>query len=91
MLTIMVRQVQPLRISKNTPSSTPIKMTATRPLSDIGATSQRRNSPSYNQATKVRAPWTGLSGAWRSLYDKKVTLTALFTENDRLARVLPLH
>lgn len=55
MLTIMVRQVQPLRISKNTPSSTPSKMAASRPLSEIGATSQRRNSPSYNQATKVRA------------------------------------
>ncbi len=55
MLTAMVRQVQPLRISKssNTPSSTPNKMATSRPLADIGNTSQRRNSPSYNQATKV--------------------------------------
>lgn len=49
----MVRQVQPLRISKGvTPSSSPNKAMA-RPLSEIGGTSQRRNSPSYNQATKV--------------------------------------
>lgn len=53
----MVRQVQPLRISKtNTPSSSPPKMLATsRPLAEIGSTERRRNSPSYNQATKVRA------------------------------------
>ncbi|KAK0977611.1 Bud site selection protein bud4 [Friedmanniomyces endolithicus] len=53
-LTAMVRQVQPLRISKssNTPSSTPNKMATSRPLADIGNTSQRRNSPSFNQATK---------------------------------------
>ncbi|TKA81949.1 hypothetical protein B0A55_01937 [Friedmanniomyces simplex] len=46
--------VQPLRISKssNTPSSTPNNMAASRPLAEIGNTSQRRNSPSYNQATK---------------------------------------
>ncbi|KAK0303928.1 Bud site selection protein bud4 [Friedmanniomyces endolithicus] len=51
---IMVRQVQPLRISKssNTPSSTPNKMATSRPLADIGNASQRRNSPSFNQATK---------------------------------------
>ncbi|KAF2215354.1 hypothetical protein CERZMDRAFT_82381 [Cercospora zeae-maydis SCOH1-5] len=47
--------VQPLRISKsaNTPSSTPNKMAATRAaLSDITSGSPRRNSPSYNQATR---------------------------------------
>ncbi|KAK3718190.1 Bud site selection protein bud4 [Vermiconidia calcicola] len=49
----MVRQVQPLRISKNTPSSSPNKMQATsRPLAEIGSTERRRNSPSYNQATR---------------------------------------
>ncbi|KAI5362481.1 putative pleckstrin domain, PH-like domain superfamily [Septoria linicola] len=51
----MVRQVQPLRISKsgNTPSSTPNKMAATRnALADITSASPRRNSPSYNQATR---------------------------------------
>ncbi|KAF7196273.1 Bud site selection protein BUD4 [Pseudocercospora fuligena] len=50
--------VQPLRISKsgtgngNTPASTPNKMPAGRALQEIGNTSQRRNSPSYNQATR---------------------------------------
>ncbi|EME84728.1 uncharacterized protein MYCFIDRAFT_152941 [Pseudocercospora fijiensis CIRAD86] len=56
----MVRQVQPqpLRISKSgigtghTPASTPNKMPAGRALQEIGNTSQRRNSPSYNQATR---------------------------------------
>jgi hypothetical protein len=56
-LTTMVRQVQPLRISKNqaTPSTSPAKMPAPRPLSEIGSSSPRRNSPSYNQATRVSA------------------------------------
>ncbi|GAB7360165.1 hypothetical protein MBLNU230_g7928t1 [Neophaeotheca triangularis] len=51
----MVRQVQPLRISKSastSSNSSPNKMPAPRPLAEIGASSQRRNSPSYNQATK---------------------------------------
>ncbi|WPH02748.1 Bud site selection protein BUD4 [Acrodontium crateriforme] len=48
----MVRQVPPLRISK-TPSSSPAKSAAGRPLSEISSTSQRRNSPSWNQATKA--------------------------------------
>ncbi|KAK5744952.1 Bud site selection protein bud4 [Elasticomyces elasticus] len=44
----MARQnVQPLRISK-----TPNKMATSRPLQEIGSSSQRRNSPSYNQATR---------------------------------------
>lgn len=63
----MVRQVQPLRISKSTPTVSPSKsqsqrgssnstITANaspRPLSEIGNTEARRNSPSYNQATRV--------------------------------------
>lgn len=53
----MVRQVQPLRISKSTPSVSPNKMATSRPLSEIGNTERRRNSPSYNQATKVRFPY----------------------------------
>ncbi|KAK5111626.1 hypothetical protein LTR85_011804 [Meristemomyces frigidus] len=51
--------VQPLRISKHssssttgTPASSPVKMASPRPLSEIANTSQRRNSPSYNQATR---------------------------------------
>ena len=67
----MVRQVQPLRISKSNStassnggnntinaaaaaaSDSPNKMASPRPLAEIGAGSQRRNSPSYNQATRV--------------------------------------
>lgn len=42
---------QPLRISKNsTPTSSPIKSGIPRPLSEISATEQRRNSPSWNQS-----------------------------------------
>ncbi|KAI7547024.1 hypothetical protein KC319_g19396, partial [Hortaea werneckii] len=70
----MVRQVQPLRISKsnstassnggnntiNTAAAAAAaaadspnnKMASPRPLAEIGAGSQRRNSPSYNQATR---------------------------------------
>ncbi|KAF4548773.1 PH domain-containing protein 1 [Elsinoe fawcettii] len=43
--------VQPLRINKmTTPTSSPTKLP--RPLTEIGTTERRRNSPSYNQATK---------------------------------------
>ncbi|KAK5735805.1 Bud site selection protein bud4 [Elasticomyces elasticus] len=42
-----MENVQPLRISK-----TPNKMATSRPLQEIGSSSQRRNSPSYNQATR---------------------------------------
>ncbi|KAI6830149.1 DUF1709-domain-containing protein [Hortaea werneckii] len=64
----MVRQVQPLRISKSNSTASsnggnttidaaaaadsPNKMASPRPLAEIGAGSQRRNSPSYNQATR---------------------------------------
>ncbi|KAK6434417.1 Bud site selection protein bud4, partial [Oleoguttula sp. CCFEE 5521] len=51
----MVRQVQPLRISKTTPGSSPDKKMAAasaRPLAEISSGSTRRNSPSYNQATR---------------------------------------
>ncbi|KAI5864568.1 DUF1709-domain-containing protein [Durotheca rogersii] len=44
---------QPLRISKaNTPSSSPTKSSIPRPLSEISATEQRRNSPSWIQSPK---------------------------------------
>ncbi|KAI7520522.1 hypothetical protein KC319_g12993, partial [Hortaea werneckii] len=66
----MVRQVQPLRISKSNSTASSNggnntvntaapaadspnnKMASPRPLAEIGAGSQRRNSPSYNQATR---------------------------------------
>ncbi|TPX14361.1 uncharacterized protein E0L32_005557 [Thyridium curvatum] len=48
--------VHPLRISKNTPvsSGSPVKMASSipRPLSEISPMEKRRNSPSWNQATK---------------------------------------
>ena len=47
-------QVQPLRIQKATPGSSPAKMnggSVVRPLAEQSAA--RRNSPSYNQGTKV--------------------------------------
>ncbi|KAI1393601.1 DUF1709-domain-containing protein [Hypoxylon trugodes] len=47
---------QPLRISKNsTPISSPTKSGIPRPLSEISATEQRRNSPSWNQSPKKMA------------------------------------
>jgi hypothetical protein len=50
----MVRQVQPLRISKSTPTASPDKPVAmSRPLAEISSGSTRRNSPSYNQSTRV--------------------------------------
>ncbi|RFU31102.1 hypothetical protein B7463_g5242, partial [Scytalidium lignicola] len=47
--------VHPLRIQKGTPTGSSTKMTASslpRPLSELGLTSQRRNSPNFNQSTK---------------------------------------
>ncbi|KAI1100003.1 DUF1709-domain-containing protein [Jackrogersella minutella] len=45
---------QPLRISKtSTPISSPIKSGIPRPLSEISATEQRRNSPSWNPSPKI--------------------------------------
>ena len=51
-------QIQPLRINKNTPQSSPGKMNShpiQRPLAEVGPMERRRNSPSYNQTTKVRS------------------------------------
>ncbi|KAL8940278.1 MAG: hypothetical protein Q9216_002890 [Gyalolechia sp. 2 TL-2023] len=50
----MSESIQPLRIQKGT-SSSPSKMNGLpkhRPLSEISPVEKRRNSPSYNQATK---------------------------------------
>ncbi|KAI6715889.1 hypothetical protein JHW43_001547 [Diplocarpon mali] len=49
------QQVDPLRISKSSPSKPAVKMAGSslpRPLSELAPTEKRRNSPSYNQATK---------------------------------------
>lgn len=51
---------QPLRINKSTPTSSPFKANGTgptqRPLAEISPMERRRNSPSYNQASKVSVP-----------------------------------
>ncbi|KAF2100455.1 DUF1709-domain-containing protein [Rhizodiscina lignyota] len=59
--------VQPLRINKNNPSSSPTKMSSSnhRPLSEISPMERRRNSPSYNQATK-REPSPFDSSPWNT-------------------------
>ncbi|RDW65438.1 putative bud site selection protein BUD4 [Coleophoma crateriformis] len=45
--------VHPLRIQKGIPSSSPIRNNSIpRPLSELGPTEMRRNSPSFNQTTK---------------------------------------
>ncbi|KAL8886274.1 MAG: hypothetical protein Q9215_005992 [Flavoplaca cf. flavocitrina] len=50
----MAENIQPLRIQKGTPSSSPNKMSLPkqRPLAELSPMEKRRNSPSYNQATK---------------------------------------
>lgn len=51
----MSQSILPLRIQKNTPSSSPNKTSAPptqRPLAEVGPMERRRNSPSYNQNTK---------------------------------------
>ena len=57
-----VRKIQPLRIQKSTSSnlSSPTKMNGgslSRPLGEISPMERRRNSPSYNQATKVSSSY----------------------------------
>lgn len=48
-------QVHPLRIQKGASLSSLVKMASSlpRPLSEIAPTEKRRNSPSFNQATKA--------------------------------------
>ncbi|KAL8726501.1 MAG: hypothetical protein Q9181_006030 [Wetmoreana brouardii] len=52
----MSESIQPLRIQKGTPSSSPNKMNNSlpkhRPLAELSPMEKRRNSPSYNQVTK---------------------------------------
>ncbi|KAI0416718.1 cell division protein anillin-domain-containing protein [Xylaria grammica] len=46
---------EPLRISKGTPSHSPVKSGLGRPLSEISATEKRRNSPSWTSSSKKMA------------------------------------
>ncbi|CAL8580889.1 Bud site selection protein bud4 [Xanthoria parietina] len=50
----MAENIQPLRIQKGTPLASPSKMSLPkqRPLAELSPMEKRRNSPSYNQATK---------------------------------------
>ncbi|KAL9014428.1 MAG: hypothetical protein Q9173_000910 [Seirophora scorigena] len=51
----MSGSIQPLRIQKGTPASSPTKMSNSpkqMPLSELSLMEKRRNSPSYNQVTK---------------------------------------
>lgn len=72
-----------MRIAKSTPSSSPSKMpvATSRPLAEIGSTERRRNSPSYNQATRVSA---FLSKLQRDMTDFRA-------EDDRFSRDIALH
>lgn len=70
-------QVSPLRINK-TPTASPGKSSG-RPLSEIGSGECRRNSPSFDQTTKVCARPT--SPLWRSL------LRDVYTEADDTQRM----
>jgi hypothetical protein len=56
-------QVSPLRINK-TPTASPGKSSG-RPLSEIGSGERRRNSPSFDQTTKVCSPAIPLRRALR--------------------------
>lgn len=72
---------QPLRISKNsTPASSPIKSGIPRPLSEISATEQRQNSPSWNQSPKKMALNTDSSPFQSSPLDG-TTSPRLFWQN----------
>jgi hypothetical protein len=53
-MTLTSTQVPPLRISKG-PSSSPTKMASSIPraLTELAPTEKRRNSPSFNQPSKV--------------------------------------
>ncbi|KAL8695937.1 MAG: hypothetical protein Q9224_003064, partial [Gallowayella concinna] len=50
----MAENIQPLRIQKGHPSSSPSKMSLPkhRPLAELSPMEKRRNSPSFNQTTK---------------------------------------
>lgn len=61
-------QVSPLRINK-TPTSSPTKGSS-RPLSEIGPNEHRRNSPSWNQSTKVLYPAAFLPYAAANVFQK---------------------
>ncbi|RYP92710.1 hypothetical protein DL770_001223 [Monosporascus sp. CRB-9-2] len=71
---------QPLRISKTTPGQSPLKGGIPRPLSEISSTEKRRNSPSWNQATKKMALNTDSSPFQSSPLDS-ATSPRLFWQN----------
>ncbi|KAK4216114.1 Bud site selection protein BUD4 [Rhypophila decipiens] len=73
--------VHPLRLSKNTPMSSPAKKSAIpRPLSEISPTEKRRNSPSWNQTTKKMTLNTD-SSPFQSSPLENTTSPRLFWQN----------
>lgn len=96
----MVRQVssgsvQPLRIAKHShsssssataPASSSSKMASPRPLAEIANSSPRRNSPSYNQATRV-----SLAITHAGKYDDVMLTAVLHAEDDRIPRILSIR
>ncbi|KAI0014128.1 DUF1709-domain-containing protein [Xylariaceae sp. FL0662B] len=81
---------QPLRISKNTPTTSPSKTAVPRPLSEIPVTERRRNSPSWNTTKKMglstdSSPFQSSpldSAASPRLFWQKRNLNNSLTEND---------
>ncbi|UNI14207.1 Bud site selection protein bud4 [Purpureocillium takamizusanense] len=77
--------VHPLRIAKNTPSSSPTKMAGNslpRPLSEISPTEKRRNSPSWRQYTPTKASVPGNdSSPFQSSPLDSATSPRLFWQN----------
>lgn len=83
----MVRQVQPLRISKPASTASPDKQAAmSRPLAEISSGSTRRNSPSYNQSTRV-----SLQASLRSIALANVNLARKCLSLRRSTRMLLLR
>ncbi|KAK0389359.1 hypothetical protein NLU13_2934 [Sarocladium strictum] len=77
--------VHPLRISKAAPESSPSKMASSlpRPLSELSPSSQRRNSPSWNQTspTKQKMPLKLDSSPFQSSPLESVSSPRLFWQN----------
>ncbi|KAI0381002.1 DUF1709-domain-containing protein [Hypomontagnella monticulosa] len=80
--TVDPQVTQPLRISKNsTPAVSPIKSGIPRPLSEISATEQRRNSPSWNQSPTKKMALNTDSSPFQSSPLDGTTSPRLFWQN----------
>ncbi|KAI0393591.1 DUF1709-domain-containing protein [Xylariaceae sp. FL0594] len=72
---------EPLRISKNTPTASPAKTAASRPLSEISATEKRRNSPSWTAPSKSKLAMNTDSSPFQSSPLDGTTSPRLFWQN----------